>query len=105
MKTVSFDYDSTLTNDEVFNYALQLKRRGYRVIIVTQRPPQMHRDVFNTAMALGMQLTDIVFCGVRKKESVLEEMEYMFHLDDKTIRAKRCVVYNENFKNNCEKLL
>lgn len=103
--TCSFDFDGTLTERDAYNYARHLKRNGARVLIITQRPPAMHKDVFIIAKRLGFDLCDIIFCGNRKKEEVLSELEYTFHLDNKQIDAKNCVLYEKGFREKCEKLI
>jgi len=101
----SFDFDGTLDQAEVQDYAKGLIQRGYNVMIVTQRPPTMFKDVFNTAKKLGLEQCSIVFCGSRDKAGVLSEKEYAFHLDNKLVECKNFVMYDKNFKTNCEKLL
>jgi len=101
---VSFDYDRTISLEEVFDYAQRLTK-SHRVVITTQRPPLLHREVFKTAKRLGIGLNDIIFCGTRDKAEVLRDIDYAFHLDDKPIDAPRCVILSDDFELHCNRLL
>lgn len=101
----SFDFDHTLSEPCVQQYAKELIKRGIKVAIVTQRPPAMHKEVFKVACELKIELNNIHFCGNIPKEEVLEEMDYEFHLDDKVLDVPRFVLFDENFRINCEKMI
>ena len=105
MKTVSFDFDKTITEKAGYAYAKELVGRGYRVIVVTQRPPAMHREVFKVAHRLGLEIDSIYFCGVQSKEDVLYNLDYAVHIDDKKGYSRNWVVFEDGFKDKCEKLL
>jgi len=101
----SFDFDGTLDQAEVQDYAKGLIKRGYNVTIVTQRPLVMFREVLNIGLSLGVEMNNIIYCGIRDKVDVLSNMEYAFHLDNKLVECKNFVMYDKNFITNCEKLL
>jgi len=105
---VSFDFDGTLDTPDGMSYAKELISRGYEVHVTTQRPPNFHRDVFGVAKKLGIKLSNIHFCGIMNKKFVLEDIDYVFHLDDNVEECEetpRSVLFDNNFIINCEKLL
>jgi hydroxymethylpyrimidine pyrophosphatase-like HAD family hydrolase len=79
---VSFDYDDTLSEEEVARYAASLRERGFDCWIVTARPPDMLSDVRKDAKKLGFNLEHIVAVGGYPKWIYLKEIAPVWHLDD-----------------------
>lgn len=103
-KTVSFDFDDTLSEQDVQDYARELVEKGYQVMIHTQRPPNFNKDVFEVARRVGITIDNIVFCGVQRKEWFLEDQELLFHLDnDPDVYYRNLIVYQDGWKEKCER--
>jgi len=105
---VSFDFDGTLDTPKIKEYAKELMSRGYDVHITTQRPPTLFKDVFEVANSIGVKLENIHFCGIQSKQYVLEEVDYIFHLDNSDEACStipRAIFLDDNFRNNCEDAL
>lgn len=120
-KIISFDFDSTLDNPFIQDYALELRKRGFNVIICTSRfePGYVHEfkhiewesnDIFQIAEILD--ITDINFTNMRDKWTVLKDKNILFHLDDDNIEVEmlqenniNAVLFDENWKENCEKII
>jgi len=103
---VSFDFDETLTEDGVWQYALELIDRGVEVWIVTARmddktlnreygsffkkfPEQKtgwldNTDIFEMAEALGIPKNQIVFTNLAGKGTTFfsKNNDFIWHLDD-----------------------
>ena len=103
--TVSFDFDGTLNTVEGLVYAVELISRGFNVLITTQRPPTMHRDVFVLAKKIGIPIENIIFCGINSKKYYLEDRDYIFHLDDKLPDVPREILFDKSFRYKCEKAI
>jgi hydroxymethylpyrimidine pyrophosphatase-like HAD family hydrolase len=112
---VSFDYDDTLTEPEILEYAKELIKRGFNVWIVTARPPSANKDVYGTAKDLGIRNDHVVFTGLDYKNDFIDEIKPIFHIDDdhieimlinsghKTVGIRH--TYNPDWKEECEEAL
>jgi hypothetical protein len=107
-KIISFDFDGTLDTEEGIKYATELMSRGYEIHITTQRPPTFYKDVFAVAKRIGIELDNIHFCGIQSKKYVLEDIDYVFHLDDdedECDRTPRSVYFDYSYRLKCESML
>ena len=104
MPRVSFDFDDTLDQEEVWHYALQLMDRGVEVWIVTARldddnvmkefgekignhdviPPWAgNDDIYAQADAMGIPKNRIVFTNLLGKGAFFKRHpDFAWHLDD-----------------------
>lgn len=92
MKTVTFDYDDTLSNKEVQDYAKQLISKGFNVMIVTSRYEDSlkHRypnskpnsDIYHTAKQLGISKEHIKFTNQNLKSDELKKLKSIVHIDN-----------------------
>ncbi len=121
MTAVSFDFDDTLDRKDVQEYARDLIRRGYNVIVCTARlqtyptMPDANIDLYLVTEALG--ITTIIYSGGGDKFEFLDLLPYniVWHLDDdpdeltmlnKYTDIRGISVYNTTgWKAKCEKLL
>ena len=89
---VSFDFDQTLSREDVQAYAKELIERGVNVWICTSRYRQervegFNNDIFKVAAKLGINPDMIVFTDAEEKGEYLEELwdgkvAILWHLDD-----------------------
>jgi len=93
---VSFDFDGTLSRDDVEEYAKDLINRGIEVWIVTSRMsdediansfqpwtrPNANLDLLETAERLGIPLENVKFTAHVDKIEFLKDKDFVFHLDD-----------------------
>ena len=125
-KIVSFDYDDTLTLPHVNDYARELINKGVDVWITTYRySPEysfsrgvvdtMSNDIFKGVEELGLSSDKIIFTN-RKSKTLYLPKECIWHLDDfedginvinndPNIKCKGVWLYEDNWKEMCEKLL
>ena len=93
MKSLSFDYDDTLSRPKVQEYAKELIKKGYDVHILTFRyedPKNYkfnanHKDLFKVADRLGIKRENIHFTNYTDKGDWLSdhpELNFLWHLDD-----------------------
>ena len=95
MKKISFDFDHTMTRNDVRSIAEHLISQGYEVWIVTSRfdnengkannwnwIPTQNEKVFNTAEELGIPTDRIVFTNMIPKIEFLEGKDFIAHFDD-----------------------
>lgn len=82
MKRVSFDFDDTLTREEVLNYACELIELGVDVWIVTSRHISHWYEVIQVADKIKLPHYRVIFTGGYKKEKVIRSLGFSFHLDD-----------------------
>ena len=125
MKTVSFDFDETLSKESVQLYAKELINRGVDVWIVTSRYEDItrysdydikdpsHDDLFSVANDLGIR-DKIIFTNFTDKWIYFyQHPEFIWHLDDMSrecnlIASKtkvRGLSLNGNWKGKCNKFL
>lgn len=121
-KTISFDFDNTLDHPYIQDYALELKSRGFHIIVCTSRyePGFVHEgkwiewsseDIFQICEILG--ITDTNFTNMRDKYLYLKDREdLLFHLDDDNIEIimlednnMKAVLLDADWKENCEKII
>lgn len=102
--TVSFDYDGVLSRPDVQRYARRLVQRGFNVMIHTNRPATYTKGVFETASRVGIPFENIRFCN-QEKEAFLENVEYIFHLDNEIINCKNLAWFSVDFERECEQII
>lgn len=88
---VSFDYDGTLTRDEVKEFAIELLKKGISIDIHSRRSqedryPTQHDDILHFGGSLIKYATNraevnVHLCGMNKVEMILESGA-LFHLDN-----------------------
>ena len=92
MKKVSFDFDDTLSYEEVQEYAKSLIEQGIDVHIVTSRYEDVTRYPFNisnhddlntVATKLGIDLDNIHFTNMENKYHFFQKnSDFIWHLDN-----------------------
>ena len=111
---VSFDFDSTLDNQYIQNYAVKLMNKGYDVHIVTSRPTYWtmdevwdNSDLYAVAETLNISKEKIHFTDYKpKKLFFLQNPDFLFHLDDDHIEIEeighstkvKAVLLDENWE-------
>ena len=98
-KSVSFDFDSTLSLKSVQDFAESLINKDFDVWVITSRHPDGpdpkykmrgmwididNSDLFEVTDRLGISRDKIIFTSHQLKSEVMNEMglEFIFHLDD-----------------------
>jgi hypothetical protein len=95
---LSFDYDSTLDQEHVQEFAKNCIEEGHEVWIVTSRLSEKYisenslssqnsnqnEDIYKTADLLGIPKERIIFMNYQDKSEFLNEKDFVFHLDDDT---------------------
>jgi hypothetical protein len=83
---VSFDYDGTLDQEEVLDYAKELIETGHELWIVTMRHANRkdgNKDIYSLAQDLDVPESRIIFTeGKLKAEWFGNKSGFAFHLDD-----------------------
>lgn len=92
---VSFDFDSTLSRDDVQEYAKSLVEKGYEVWIVTSRcdtdsalakgwhwVKRQNQQLYDIAEECGIKVENIKFTEFTDKIIFLKGKDFIFHLDD-----------------------
>lgn len=132
MKSVSFDFDSTLSLQSVQDFATSLIHRGYDLWVITSRLPDGsdpkwkiqgmwvpidNSDLFEVTDRLGIKREQIIFTSHQLKSEVINELgvPFIFHLDDDWVelnhinRETKTVGVScfgtSGWKQKCEKLL
>lgn len=132
MKSVSFDFDSTLDRLRVQDFATSLINRGYDLWVITSRLPDGsdpkwkirgmwvpidNSDLFEVTDRLGIKREQIIFTSHQLKSEVINELgvPLIFHLDDDWVelnhinRETKTVGVScfgtSGWKQKCEKLL
>ncbi len=95
MKRVSFDFDGTLTEQRVLQFAKKLRDEGYELWITTLRHSDENmaalgiktfynnEKLFKIAKQLGIKTNHIQFCNeTGYKLEYLIDKDFRFHLDD-----------------------
>lgn len=95
---VSFDFDGTLTKQEVQDYAKSLINKGIDVFIVTARfnelrkrfykPNPTNDDLWEVCKKVGIPERNVIFCNMEDKSYYLIDSEVKFHLDDCWVTIK-----------------
>jgi len=124
MKTVTFDFDNTLSRTDVQEYAKKLIGRGFNVWVLTSRYDDNHKhryqinpsneDLYKVINALGIPKHKVRFMCMEEKYKYIEHTNIIWHLDDddaeiftineytKTIGVDVC---HDDWEQQCEKLL
>jgi len=128
---VSFDFDSTLTEKDVFNYATELVNRGIEVWIVTSRFSReeyiknfnrmldlsgnpVNADLFNIANHIGIPKDRIHFTNMQDKYNFFIGKDFIFHVDDDWVENELIIKHTQTvpidphstgWQDKCEKLL
>ena len=94
MKTITFDFDDTLSNESVQKYAKKLIDQGYHVMIVTSRIEdklkhlhpfsKSNADIYSVAKKLGISKSDIKFTNKQSKSLKLPSYNSSVHLENDT---------------------
>ena len=125
---VSFDFDGTLSEPYVQEYARILVEEGIEVWIVTSRfenadkykeffgTPTLeynHSDLWQVANEIGISLENIHFTNMTEKSEFLKDRDFIWHLDDDYIENRAIprdakipsISVSGNWKSKCERLL
>jgi hypothetical protein len=92
---VSFDFDATLSETEVQQFAKELVKKGLEVWIITARIDnetgekngwhwieKQNKQLFDIANDCGIKPENIKFTAMCDKIEFIEGNEFTFHLDD-----------------------
>ena len=86
---VSFDFDATLSNLKVQEYAKELISKGVEVWICTSRfktvnapNPEWNDDLLKVADEVGINRDNIIFTEHANKSEYLDGKGFVWHLDD-----------------------
>lgn len=95
MNRVSFDFDGTLDDEIVQEFATSLGKKGFEVYIVTARIntenaldrgwhwiERQNEELYKVADRCGIKRENIIFTEMVDKIEYLEGKEFIFHLDD-----------------------
>ena len=92
MKTVTFDFDGTLSRSDVQEYFKELMSRGIDCWVVTSRFDDLHRhlyrpnptneDLWEVIDSLGLPRHKVRFCNMENKHTYLIGTDIIWHLDD-----------------------
>jgi len=122
---VSFDFDGTLQQEEVQEYAKELISRGIDVWVVTTRYDENHEhlcssdldtsDLWEVVDKLGIPKHKVRFTCMQWKWEYLKNTKFVWHLDDnheesRYSRQNNCKVpmvmtYLKDWRQKCEDLL
>lgn len=119
MKKVSFDFDGTLSRNDIQEYAKELLDRGIDVWICTSRTSpkdsineNWNDDLFLIADKLGIKRENIIFTSYANKSEHLNNKGFSWHIDDDNIelsfiRTDTNIIPiflfgNKEWKNDCE---
>jgi len=112
---VSFDFDETLTNQNVQDYARELIQQGLQVHITTSRSvDHWNEDLLEIAYHLKIPMANIYFTQMRSKSNFLLNSDFIWHLDDdytdlNLINSRTKVigvnVMSPNWKEKCNNIL
>lgn len=132
MKTqISFDFDSTLSRNDVQDYARSLINKGFEVWILTSRyedcflypwykgvtDEHCHQDLYMVANELNIDPERIIFTNMTDKaDTILKRDDFnpVWHLDDdyielniihKKTTTKAFSVVSSSYKKKCNKEL
>jgi hypothetical protein len=127
MKKVSFDFDHTLSQPEVQEFAKELLDNGIDVWVVTTRYDENHlhkyamdypatlEDLWEVVERLGIPRWKVRFTNMEWKYTYLCDTEFLWHLDDNNHEIRRALynkckvpmiqVADSNFKNECLNLI
>ena len=118
---ISFDFDGTLSRNDVQEYARELMLRGINVWICTSRTSPKNSkegwndDLFKVADDLGVSRDRIIFTNYANKSEFINNYNFIWHLDDCNVeldfintetKTNGISVWgNTTWKRKCNKLL
>ncbi len=129
---ISFDFDSTLSREDVQEFATELVNAGHEVWIVTSRynteyirenkagyawefQIACNHELFRIADKCGIKKENIKFTNMESKSIFLKDKGFAFHMDDDDIELMDIVdsgdkcevvsVFDKDWRKNCEKIL
>lgn len=121
IKKVSFDFDGTLSKEEVQSYAkILIKKDDIEVWICTSRfideySTNQNNDLYEVADDIGINKSNIVFTSRADKYEYFLDKDFIWHLDDDWIETDLINKHtntngirafgNDNWKDECEKSL
>ena len=79
---VSFDYDDTLTREDIQEKALQLINSGYTVYIVTARNKSNSSGPYDMADKLGIPRSKVYFTNGEDKWKTIKRLKIGKHYDN-----------------------
>jgi hypothetical protein len=108
---VSFDFDGTLSREDVQEYAKELLSKGIDVWVCTSRaknPKIKHggiilepnKDLYEVTDSLGISRDKIIFTEGKLKVDNLEfrEQQFLFHIDDDSVEVDVMSLYEHSCK-------
>ena len=123
-KIVTFDFDSTLSRQDVQDYAYSLIKKGFDVWVLTSRYDELHKhkyrhnptndDLYKVTDKLGIPRWKIRFTCMRDKAEYLFGTDVIWHLDDDFVelnninRETKTIgisVIGSKYKSKCNRLL
>ena len=123
-KIITFDFDSTLSRQDVQDYAHSLIRKGFDVWVLTSRYDELHKhryahnptneDLYKVTDKLNIPRWKIKFTCMRDKAEYLFGSNVLWHLDDDYVelnninRETKTIgisVVASSYKAKCNKLL
>jgi len=125
MKRMTFDFDSTLSRQDVQDYAVSIMNKGIDVWVVTARFDDLHKhrypsnptneDLYAVVDKIGIPRCKIRFMCMKPKHEYLYESNVIVHLDDDylelnwinkhTSTVGVSVIGGNGWKQKCNKLL
>jgi hypothetical protein len=111
---VSFDFDKTLTRNDVQEFAKDLVNNGHEVWIVTSRfdddnamqsnwywLKEQNQKLFDIAEKCGIKRENIHFTNMQSKSIFLNGKNFAFHLDDDDVELEDILENNKFNDDNC----
>lgn len=121
---VTFDFDSTLSRQDVQDYATSLIKKGFDVWVLTSRYDELHKhrychnptneDLYQVTDKLDIPRWKIKFTCMREKSEYLFGSNVLWHLDDDFVELNSInketntigiSVVASSYKSKCNKLL
>lgn len=123
---VSFDFDGTLEQADVQEYAKELIKKGIEVWVVTTRWDENHKhkytwnptidDLWEVVDRLGIPRWNVHFTCMEYKNKYLEGTKFVWHLDDNEKEFKEARknilcdvpmidVFDNDWQNQCNELI
>ena len=121
---VTFDFDSTLSRQDVQDYATSLIKKGFDVWVLTSRYDELHKhkyrhnptneDLYYVTDKLEIPRWKIKFTCMRDKAEYLFGSNVLWHLDDDFVELNNInretntigiSVVASSYKSKCNKLL
>jgi hypothetical protein len=123
-KIVTFDFDSTLSRQDVQDYAYSLIKKGFDVWVLTSRYDELHKhkyrhnptndDLYKVTDKVGIPRWKIRFTCMRDKAEYLFGTDVIWHLDDDFVELNKInketktigiSVIGSEYKSKCNRLL